>query len=41
MHFLGVAGMPRRIPGEQTVIAFRGNDYSNKNFAKTDNLNIK
>lgn len=23
MHFLGVAGMPRRIPGERFVLAFR------------------
>jgi len=24
MHFLGVAGMPRRIPGEQPVLALIG-----------------
>jgi len=40
MHFLGVAGMPRRIPGEQPVLALRGNDYS-KDLAETDNLNLK
>jgi hypothetical protein len=40
MHFLGVAGMPRRIPGERLVIGHRGNDYS-KDLAKTDNLNLK
>jgi len=40
MHFLGVAGMPRRIPGERLVLAPRGNDYS-KDLAKTDNLNLK
>jgi len=40
MHFLGVAGMPRRIPGERLVLVLRVNDYS-KNLAKTDNLNLK
>jgi heme/copper-type cytochrome/quinol oxidase subunit 1 len=40
MHWLGVSGMPRRIPGERPVLAPRGNDYS-KNLAKTDNLNLK
>jgi heme/copper-type cytochrome/quinol oxidase subunit 1 len=40
MHFLGVAGMPRRVPGERLVLAPRGNDYS-KNLVKTDNLNLK
>jgi heme/copper-type cytochrome/quinol oxidase subunit 1 len=40
MHFLGVAGLPRRIPGERLVPASRGNDYS-KDLAKTDNLNLK
>lgn len=40
MHFLGVAGMPRRVPGERLVPALRGNDYS-KGLAKTDNLNLK
>jgi retron-type reverse transcriptase len=40
MHFLGVAGMPRRVPGERPVFALKGNDYS-KDLAKTDNLNLK
>lgn len=40
MHFLGVSAMPRRIPGQQTVFALKSNDYS-KNFAKTDNLDLK
>jgi hypothetical protein len=40
MHFLGLAGMPRRIPGERLVLAPRGNDYR-KDLAKTDNLNLK
>lgn len=40
MHWLGVSGMPRRIPGERVVLAPRGNDYS-KSLAKTDNLNLK
>lgn len=40
MHFLGVAGMPRRIPGERLVPAPRGNGYST-NLAKTDSLNLK
>ena len=40
MHFLGLSGMPRRIPGEKPVLAFRGNDYR-KDFAQTDNLNLK
>jgi retron-type reverse transcriptase len=35
-HFLGVAGMPRRIPGEHPVFALIGNDY-NRRLAKTDN----
>ncbi len=38
--FLGVAGMPRRVPGERPVFALKGNDYS-KDLAKTDNLNLK
>jgi len=40
MHFLGVAGMPRRIPGKQSVLALDGNNY-NKDLAKTDNLDVE
>jgi len=40
MHFLGVAGMPRRIPGEQPVLTHKGNNCS-KDLVKTDNLNLK
>jgi len=40
MHFLGVAGMPRRIPGEHLVFAFIGNDYS-RHLAKTDNPSLR
>jgi hypothetical protein len=32
--------MPRRIPGERSLLAPKGNDYS-KDLAKTDNLNLK
>lgn len=35
MHFLGVAGMPRRIPGEQFVFISISNNYG-KYFAKID-----
>ena len=40
MHFLGVAGMPRRIPGEYLVFALIGNDYS-RHLAKTDNPSLR
>jgi len=40
MHFLGLAGMPRRIPGEQPVLARKSNDYR-KDLAQTGNLNLK
>ena len=41
MHFLGVAGMPRRIPGgKQLVLAYGGNDYR-KDLAQTGSLNLK
>jgi len=40
MHFLGVAGMPRRIPGEHPVFTFISNDCS-KYFVKTDSPNLK
>ena len=40
MHFLGLAGMPRRIPGERPVLASKGNDYR-KDLARTGNLNLK
>jgi len=40
MHFLGVAGMPRRIPGEQFVSTLKSNDYK-KYFATPDNFNLR
>jgi heme/copper-type cytochrome/quinol oxidase subunit 1 len=40
MHFLGVAGMPRRIPGEQFVLICINNSYS-KYFAKIDSQKLK
>lgn len=40
MHFLGVAGMPRRIPGEQFVFIFTNKDYR-KDFAKFGSPNLR
>lgn len=41
MHFLGVAGMPRRIPGARPAFTYKfiNNDY--KNFAQINNRDKK
>lgn len=40
MHFLGLAGMPRRIPGEYLVFFSLVNNYS-RYFAKTDIISLE
>lgn len=39
MHFLGLSGMPRRIPGERLVFVFIDNDYS-RYFKQSDEANL-
>jgi hypothetical protein len=36
MHFLGVAGMPRRIPGAQPAFTYKFINNGYRNFAERD-----